>query len=148
MSLQERIQEDLLNAVRQRDAERSNVLRMIKAEIRNAEIDSQEPLDDQGVLAVLSKAAKNRRESIAAYREGGREDLVAAEERELEIIEAYLPKQLSEDEVREIVAQAVEELDAQGPGDMGRVMKYLMSRFQGQVDGRMVNAMVREALTQ
>jgi uncharacterized protein YqeY len=146
MSLQERLQEDLKTAMRQRDKVRSNVLRMLKAAIRNAEIDEQHALDDAGVLAVLNKAAKQRRESIDAYRQGGREDLVAAEEAELSIIEAYLPRQLEESEVRVAVEEAIVELGAQGPADMGRVMRFLMDKLRGQVDGKVVNAIVRETL--
>lgn len=146
MSLQERIQQDLQAAMRQRDKMRSNVLRMVKAAIHNAEIDLQHALDDAGVLVVLDKAAKQRRESIDAYRQGGRLDLVAAEEAELQLIEAYLPRQLGEAEVRAAVDQAVAELGAQGPADMGRVMKVLMDRLRGQADGKLVNTLVREAL--
>jgi uncharacterized protein YqeY len=146
MSLQERLQEELKAAMRQRDPVRSNVLRMLKAAIRNAEIDAQRTLDDAGVLAVLDKAAKQRRESIEAYRRGGREELVAAEEAELHIIEAYLPRQLGEAEIRAAVEQTIAELGAQGPADMGRVMKVLMDRLRGQADGKVVNAVVREVL--
>ncbi len=146
MSLQERIQEDLKAALRQHDATRTNVLRMLKAAIRNAEIDQQVVLDDAGVLAVLDKAAKQRRESIEAYRQGGRQDLVAAEESELHLIEAYLPRQLGEAEIRAAVDQALAELGAQGPADMGRVMKVLMERLRGQADGKLVSNLVRQAL--
>lgn len=147
MGLQEQIQEDLKTAIRQRDSERAGVLRMIKAAIHNAEIDRQESLDDQGVQAVLLKAARDHRESIEAFRRGGREDLVAVEERELAIVEAYLPPQLGEDKVRQLVDRAIEELGAQGPQDMGRVMKHVMAQFKGQVDGRLVSDLVRRALT-
>ena len=146
MSLQESLQNDLKTAMRQRDKVRTNVLRMLKAAIRNAEIDKQQALDDAEILAVLTKAAKQRRESIDAYRQGGREELVAAEEAELAIIEAYLPRQLGEAEIRVAVEKAIAELEARGPGDMGRVMKYLMGQLRGQADGKVVNAIVREAL--
>ena len=146
MSLQERLQEDLMLAMRQRDTARTNVLRMLKAAIRNAEIDQQRALDDAGVLAVLDKAAKQRRESIEAYRQGGRAELVAAEEAELRIVEEYLPRQLGEAEIRAAVVQTIVEVGARGPADMGRVMKALMDRLRGQADGKLVSALVREAL--
>jgi len=146
VNLKERIQEDLKEALRQHQAERASALRLLKAAIRNAEIDQQVELDDAGVIAVLDKAAKQRRESIEAYRQGGRADLVAAEEQELQIIESYLPQQLSPEELRATVAQAIAELGARGPADMGRVMKHLMERLRGQADGKVVNALVREAL--
>lgn len=147
MSLQDQIQQDMKAAMRQRDSLRTNVLRMLKAEIRNVEIERQEELDDEAVLAVLTKAAKQRRESIEAYQEAGRKDLLEVEEAELAIIEAYLPRQLSEVEIRAAVEEAVTELDAKGPGDMGRVMKHLMAQLRGRVDGRVVNEIAREVLT-
>jgi uncharacterized protein YqeY len=147
VSLKDRIQEDLKAAMLQHDTARTNVLRMLKAAIRNAEIDQQRELDDAGILAVLDRAAKQRRESIEAYRQGRRADLVAAEEAELRVIEAYLPRQLGEDEVRAVANQAIAELGAQGPADMGRVMKVLMDRLRGLADGKIVSAIVREALT-
>ena len=146
MALQERLQKDLEAAMRRRDTVHTNVLRMLKAAIRNAEIDHQRKLDDAAVLVVLDKAARQRRESIAAYRQGGREDLVAAEASELGIIEGYLPRQLDEAEIRAAVDQAIVELGAQGPADMGRVIKVVLDRLRGQADGRLVNTVVREAL--
>ncbi len=146
MSLKERIQEELQESLRQRDTARANVLRLLKAAIRNAEIDGQRELDDAAVLAVLDKAAKQRRESIAAYRQGGRDDLVAAEEQELRVIESYMPRQMGEEEIRAAVAQAIAEVGARGPADMGRVMKPLMERLRGQADGKVVSNLVREAL--
>lgn len=146
MTLKERLQEDLKAAMLAHDNARATALRLLKAAIRNAEIEQQRELDDEGILAVLEKAAKQRRESIEAYRQGGREDLAAAEEMELRLIEAYLPQKMGEEEVRAVVAQAVAELGARGLADMGRVMKYLMDKLRGRADGRLVNALVREAL--
>ncbi len=146
MDLKSRIQEDMKAALREQDAERLSVLRLIRAAIRDAEIDQQRELDDAGVVAVLSKAARQRQESIQAYRQGGRDDLADAEERELRIIQGYLPRQLDETELRALVHKAVEELGAQGPADIGRVMKHLMAQLRGQADGRVVQALVREAL--
>jgi uncharacterized protein YqeY len=146
MDLKERIQEDLRTALRQQDAERLSVLRLIRAAIRDAEIEQQRELDDAGVVAVLTKAARQRQESILAYREGGREDLAGAEERELRIIRSYLPRQLDEAELRALVRRAIEELGARGPADLGKVMKHLMAQVRGQADGRVVQALVREAL--
>lgn len=148
MNLKERITEDTKDALRKKDGERLKVLRMIKASIGEAEIDKHGPLNDQEVLAILVKASKQRRESIEAYREGERGDLVAVEEAELAIIEAYLPRQLSEEELRAAVAGAIAALGAQGPKDMGRVMKHLVAQLRGQADGRLVNELVREALSQ
>ena len=146
VSLKERIQDELKESLRQHDSVRTNVLRMLKAAIRNAEIDGQHELDDAAVLGVLDKAAKQRRESISAYRQGGRADLVAAEESELRIIETYLPQQMGEAEIRAAVAAVISEVGARGPSDMGRVMKPLMDRLRGQADGKVVSNIVRETL--
>lgn len=148
MGLKDRIQQDLMDAIRQHDAERASVLRLLKADIRNEEIAQQRELDEKELQGVLVKAAKQRRESIEAYGAGGRDDLVVAEERELQMIESYLPRQLTEEQLRPIVAQAIRELGAQGMGDIGLVMKHLMTELRGQADGRLINSLVREALTQ
>jgi len=146
MGLKERIQADLQASLRRRDTERTGVLRLLKAAIHDAEIDQQRELDDQAVIAVLSRAVRQHQESIEAYRVGQREDLAEAEERELHIIQSYLPQQLSESDLRAAVRQAVAELGAQGPADVGRVMKHLMAQLRGQADGRLVNKLVQEAL--
>ncbi|MGC8874630.1 MAG: GatB/YqeY domain-containing protein [Chloroflexia bacterium] len=146
MDLKARIQEDMKTALRDQDAERLSVLRLIRAAIRDAEIEQQRELDDAGVIQVLTKAVRQRQESIQAYRQGGREDLAGAEERELRIIQSYLPRQLDEAELRVLVRKTIDELGARGPEDLGRVMKHLMAQVRGQADGRVVQTLVREAL--
>ena len=146
MTLQSRLDDDLNGAMRRGDSLRRNVIRYLKSQVHNQEITDQSELDDDGVLRVLTKQAQQRKESIRAFEEGGRADLVDKESAELEIITEYLPRQLSEAEIREAVDQAVAEVGARGTGDMGAVMRNVMPRLRGRADGREVNAIVSEIL--
>ena len=146
MTLKSRLDDDLKGAMRSGDSLRRNVIRYLKSQVHNQEIAGRSELDDDGVVRVLTRQAQQRKESIRAFEEGGRADLVDQETAELKIIMEYLPQQLSEDEIREAVDQAVTEADAQGPGDMGAVMGKLMPRLRGRADGRMVSAILSEVL--
>ena len=146
MTLKSRLDDDLKGAMRSGDSLRRNVIRYLKSQVHNQEIADQSELDDGGVLRVLTRQAQQRRESIRAFEEGGRADLVDQESAELEIIMEYLPEQLTEDEIRELVDQAVTEAGARGPGDMGKVMGRLMPRVGGRANGREVSAMLSEVL--
>jgi len=146
MTLKSRLDDDLKSAMRSGDSLRRNVIRYLKSQVHNQEITDQSELDDDGVLRVLTKQAQQRKESIRAFEEGGRADLVDKESAELEIITEYLPQQLSEAEIREAVDFAVTEAGARGPGDMGAVMRNVMPRLRGRADGREVNAIVSEVL--
>ncbi len=145
-SLKERLQADLAEALRSKDELRKAALRMVLAAIRNAEIDQQRPLDDSGVIAVLQKQAKLRRESIAEFERGGRSDLAAKERAELELIEQYLPRQASPEEIEEAARRVIAETGAASPRDLGKVMPILMREFAGRADGRQVNEIVRRLL--
>ncbi len=146
MSLLEQLSADLADAMRQREELRRDVLRMALSAVHNAEIAGGDTLDDPGVLAVLSKEAKQRRESIEEYRKADRGDLVEREEAELVIIAAYLPQQLSRDEIAEAVRKVIDETGASGPQDIGKVMSPIMQQLKGKADGREVNEVVRELL--
>ncbi len=145
-SLKERLQADLADALRSKDELRKAALRMVLAAIRNAEIDQQRALDDSGVIAVLQKQAKLRRESIAEFERGGRSDLAAKERAELELIEQYLPRQASPEEIEEAARRVIAETGAASPRDLGKVMPILMREFAGRADGRQVNEIVRRLL--
>jgi uncharacterized protein YqeY len=147
MSLKARLAADLKDAMRDRDERRRDTLRMAIAAVHNAEIEVRHELDEDATLAVLTKEAKMRRESIEEFKKGGRQDLVDKETAELEIISAYLPQQLTRDEVVEVARQVVEETGASGPKDIGKVMPVLMQRLQGRADGRVASDAVRELLT-
>jgi len=145
-TLEQRIDRALTEAMKARDAARVAALRNIRAELERRRIEKRAPLGEDEVLAALGTLAKQRRESIAQFRAGGREDLVAKEEADLAVIEEFLPAPLSEEELRAEAARAVEEVGATGPRDMGRVMKVLMPRVRGRADGGRVSALVRELL--
>lgn len=150
MSLQERLTEDVKTAMKAREAGKSrlSVLRMVKASIRNIEIDRKKELNDEDVLDVLAKEVKMRRDSMEDFRKGNRPDLVAALEEEIAILAEYLPAQLSEEEVRALVDQAVSQAQAVTAKDMGKVMAILMPQVKGKADGKLVNTLVRERLNQ
>lgn len=147
MSLEEKLRSDLKDALRQKDEVRKRTLRLALAAITNAEVAQKTELDDPGVLAVLVKEAKQRQESMQEYRKGGRDDLVAEEEAELAILQAYLPQQLSREEIAERAKATIERLEATGMGQMGAVMRSLMQELRGQADGKLVNQVVRELLS-
>ncbi len=146
MSLREQLDADLLEAVRSKDGLKRSALRLIKASVQSEEKSRGKELGDDDVVQVLSREAKRRRESITAFRDGNRPDLVEKEEAELAILTKYLPQQLTEDEVREIARLVIEEVGASGPGERGKVMGRLMPQVKGKADGKMVNQIVGELL--
>jgi uncharacterized protein YqeY len=152
MTIRERIVSDLTAAMKAKDAETLGVVRMLKSRIMEAEVEQRSQkgqdyvLDDPGCLAVIATYAKQRRDSIEAYRKGGKEDLAKKEEAELAIIQQYLPAQMPEDEVRRIVADAIAKAGATSAKDMGAVMKIVMPMLKGGADGAVVNRIVRELL--
>ncbi len=148
MSLKERLKEDMKAALKAKDKEKLSVIRMLQALIKNAEIDKRGELTDEEIISLLQKYAKQRRESIEMYEKGGRQDLVEKEKRELEIVEGYLPKQMSEEEIRELVAEVIKEVGASSPKDLGKVMQAVMPKVKGRADGSLVNRVVRELLAQ
>jgi len=147
LKLQKKIQEDIKVSMKAKDGTRVSVLRFLLAAIQNREIELRDPLDDEQILQEVVSSAKKRRESIEAFREADRKDLVIKEETELAILEEYLPEQLSSDEVRKIVKEVVLSVGASSPADMGQVMKEVMPRVRGQAEGKMVNQIVREILS-
>ncbi len=148
MNLKERLMADLQDAMRQGDTVRRDTIRMARAAVINAEIAWQREADDQEVQQVIAQEVKRRVEAIELFRQGGREDLVRAEEAQLAILRAYLPEQLSREQVTEAVRHVVEEMGASGPAQIGPVMRRIMAELRGKADGRMVNEIVREVLTQ
>ena len=146
MSLQERIQTDITAAMRGGDGLRRDVLRMVSSAAYNVEKRQARPLTDDEYLAVLSREVKTRRESVEAFRTGGREDLAAREEAEIAILAGYLPEALSEAEVAALIADAMAATGASSARDMGKVMGWLSSRIRGRADGKRVSELVVQAL--
>jgi hypothetical protein len=146
MTIQEQLNDDLKTAMKAQDALTKDTVRLIRAAMKNAEIEKGDALDDAGALDVLARMAKQYRDSIATYRDNGREDLAVREEAELTVVARYLPEQLGEDEVRALAEQAVAELGASGPQDRGKVMGKLMPQLKGKADGAVVNRIVGELL--
>jgi uncharacterized protein YqeY len=147
LKLIDQIQEDLKKAMKAKDGNRVSVLRLLLSSIKNREIDKKDALDDEEVLAEIAASAKRRRESMEAFKEGDRMDLVEKEESELVILQEYLPEQLSPEEVRNVVQEVVQAVGATSPGDFGKVMKELMPRLRGMADGKLVSEIVKEALS-
>ena len=154
MELKNKIESDLKDAMKSRDALRTSALRMVVAAIQNKEIEDRgmkklkldEDLDDAGVLKVISTLAKQRQESIEMFKKGGRDDLEKKETAELALLEKYLPSQMSESEIEKIVEEAVKTSGAAGPKDMGNVMRLVMPKIAGRADGKIVNEIVRKKL--
>lgn len=146
-SLIERLEEDYKAALRAGQKERVATIRLLKAAIINKVKEKGEELEDDGVLDVLAAAAKQRKESVQAFQEGGRDDLSAKEQRELEIIQEYLPEALSEEAIASRVEDVIAELGAISPKDTGKVMKVLMAEMKGRADGGLVSRLVKERLS-
>ena len=146
MNLAERINEDMKAAMRAKDSARLDAIRMLRAAIKQKEVDGRTTLDDAGIVAVIDKLAKQRRDSIDAFRKAGRQDLVDKESAELALLESYLPARLSAEEVAAEVQALLAELGAAGPADMGRAMGAAKARFAGRADMGAVSAAVKAAL--
>ena len=147
MSLKEQITEDMKNAMRAKDTARLGTIRLLLAAIKQKEVDERIELDDAAVVAIIEKLIKQRKDSISQFQAAKRDDLVAIENAELIVLQAYMPEQMSEAEVAAVVAKAVAEVGASGPQDMGKVMGLVKSQLAGKADMGVVSAQVKAALT-
>ena len=146
MGLKERIQADMQKAAKERNSLALSALRMALAAIKNKEIEARGEIGEDAVLKVLVTMVKQRRESIELFERGGRSDLAGKETAEIDVLEAYLPKPLTDAEVESLVREAIAAAGAKSPADMGRVMKELMPKVAGRADGKSVNEIVRRLL--
>lgn len=146
MSLKQVLLDDMKAAMKDKDTLRKNVITMVRAGILQIEKDKKIELDDEGILEVIAKAVKQRKDSIPEFQKGNRPDLVEDLEREIDILMAYLPQQLSEDELDVIVSQTIFDVGAQSAKDIGKVMKALLPKVKGRADGRLVNELVKKHL--
>jgi uncharacterized protein YqeY len=150
MGLKEKLQTDLTDAIRSRNEVVSGTVRMLLAAITNEEVAGKaaKVLTDAEIITVLSREAKKRREAVEAYTQANRDDLAGKEKAEAAVIANYLPEQLSEDDIKKLIADAIAETDAKGPAGMGLVMKVLQPKITGKADGGVVSGLVKAALTQ
>ena len=147
MGLRGKIAEDIIKAMKEGDKIKTGALRMALSAVKYIEIEKKRELSDEETVGVLSTLNKQRRESIEQFKKGNRPDLVEKEEKELAILTAYLPEQISEDELLKIVKESAAECGAVGPNDMGKLMKVLMPKVKGRADGKVVQDMVKKALS-
>ncbi len=147
MSLKDQITEDMKNAMRAKDTARLGTIRLLLAAMKQKEVDERIELDDAAVVAIIEKLIKQRKDSISQFQAAKRDDLVAIENAELIVLQAYMPEQMSEADVAAVVAKAVAEVGASGPQDMGKVMGLVKSQLAGKADMGVVSAQVKAALT-
>jgi uncharacterized protein YqeY len=147
MTLKDRITEDMKSAMRAKETDRLSTIRMLLAACKQREVDERIVLDDAAVIGIVDKLIKQRKDSIAAFTQAGRTDLVDKESAEVQVLEAYLPQRLSAQEIQDAVTALVVELSASGPGDMGKVMGAAKARLAGKADMGLVSAAVKQALT-
>ncbi len=145
-NIKERLDEDIRNTMRARNRERLETLRFLKSQIQLVEKNNLKELDDDGVTDVITKQAKDRRESIEMFGQGGRADLVAKEESALAILQEYMPEQMDAEAIEALASQVIADVGASGPGDRGKVMGRIMPQVRGKADGSQVNAVVSRLL--
>lgn len=146
MSLKEELLTDMKEAMKEGDKQKLSVIRMARAAIKNMEIEDRKDLSDEEVIEVLAKEVKQRRESIEEYKKAGQEETVKDLKKEIEILNKYLPEQLSKEELVDLVEETIEEVGADDMSDMGKVMGAIMPKVKGRADGSEVNKLVRDRL--
>ena len=146
MTLKEQITEDMKSAMRAKEAERLGTIRLLLAAIKQREVDERITVDDAGIIAIIEKLIKQRKDSIEQFRKAGRTDLVDQESKELGILQAYMPAQLSAAEVQSAIQKVIADLGASGPQDMGKVIGALKAQLAGKADMGMVSGLVKAAL--
>jgi hypothetical protein len=147
MGLEERLVDEMKQAMKTTDKLRLSTIRMVRTAIKNKEIEQRKPLDDDGIIRVIQGMVKKSEESIEQFKAGGRMDLVEKETKEIEIMKSFLPQPLSREEVLKVIDQTIEETKASSLKDLGKVMKTVMPKLGGKVDGALVNQMVKERLS-
>lgn len=144
--MREKIMNDIKEAMKSQDKEKLSVLRMVKGAIQLEEISKKQELDDNDVIAVVAKQIKTRKESITEFEKGNRTDLVEKTQSEIKILEAYMPEQLSEEEINKVIDEAVEQVNPQAPSDMGKVMGIVTPKLKGRADMSLVSKLVKEKI--
>ena len=144
MTLKERLTNDLKDAMKNKEQVRKSVVTLVRAAIKQKEVDERVELDDVDVMDIVSKQLKQRNEALVDFKKAGRDDLISQTEEDIEILLTYLPKQLTDEELREYIKQAVEQVGATSVKDMGKIMGILMPKVKGKADGRRINNLVSE----
>ena len=146
MSLKEKLAEDLKQAMKDKDQLRKNVITMIRADIKQIEVDKRVELSDTDVIDIISKQTKQRRDALGEFNKGGRSDLMEQTQQEINVLLTYLPEQLSEEEIVKIVGEAITEIGASSVKEMGKVMAAVQPKVKGRADGKLVNEIVKRHL--
>ncbi|NMA94869.1 MAG: GatB/YqeY domain-containing protein [Clostridiales bacterium] len=146
MGLKRRLMDDLKTAMKERDVIRKNTITMVRAAILQREKDEKVVLDDEGVISILSSEMKKREASLKAAKEAKRPDLIEEIQKEIQVLQGYLPRQLTREEIHDLVLETIKEVDAKSMRDMGRVMGVLMPKVKGRADGKIINQVVRDNL--
>ncbi len=147
MEIQNRLSEDLKTAMKSKEKIKVQTIRMVRAQLKDFQIAKRDELTEEDEIPVLTNAAKKRKEALELYEKSDRQDLIEQEKQELEIISAYLPAQLSKEEIEKVVLKVMEEVEASSPQDLGKVMGATMKDLKGKADGKMVQEIVREKLS-
>ena len=146
MTLKETFMEEMKNAMKEKDTMKKNVVTMVRSAIKQYEVDNRVELDDEGVLEIIIKEVKKRKDSLPEYEKSGRDDLIKNLTEEINYLSKYLPEQMSEEEVREVIKATIEEVGATSVKDMGKVMGSVISKTKGRADGKVINTIVKELL--
>lgn len=147
MSVLDRLNEDMKAAMKNKEKDKLTVIRSLRSAVQNEAINKQKELTDEDVLTVLTRELKQRKDSLQEFEKADREDLVEKTKREIEIVQHYLPEQLSEEDIRELVSETIQEVGASSKADMGKVMSAIMPKVKGRADGKIVNKIVQETLS-
>jgi len=147
MSLKDKLMEDLKFAMKNKEQLRKSVITMVRAAIKQFEVDNRIEIDDDKIIEIISKQVKQKRDAIVEFEKGNRQDLVEEARAEIDILMDYLPKQLTDQEIKEIVLETISEVKAEGPKDIGKVMGAIMPKIKGKADGKIVSKLVKESLS-
>jgi uncharacterized protein YqeY len=146
MSLKQKLQEDLKSSMKNKDTVRKSVVTLIRASIKQSEVDNRVELEDEDIIDIISKQLKQRKDVLVQFKDAKREDLVSEAEAEIEVLKEYLPQQLSEEELNEIVKSTISELGATSMKDMGKIMSAMKPKVKGRADGKLINELVKNNL--
>lgn len=146
MSLKEKLQEDLKSSMKNKDQIRKSVVTLVRAAIKQYEVDNRVELDDAGIMDIISKQLKQRNDSLAEFEKAGRDDLIEETKSEIQVLKEYLPQQLSDEELEKIVLETISEVGATSMKDMGKIMSTIKPKVAGRADGRRINELVKKNL--